>query len=65
MNVTGIEFVDDGVQGEYGPFGKVVARLDVRGMTEAEIVVAKAEMVAHLGAHVRVREVETVGEVTV
>lgn len=58
--MTVIEFVDHGAQGEFGFFGKVVARSDVRGMTAAERAVEVAEMRAIVGEHVVAVEVEEV-----
>lgn len=60
MTVEVIEFVDYGVQGEYGFFGKIVAKLDVVGMPtdmqEREI----EAMQEILGWHVMPRVVERV-----
>ena len=50
--IVGIHYVDYGVAGEYGIFGKVVARSDVRGMTEEEIELEKREMIGILGGHI-------------
>jgi len=57
-NVISIEYIDH--SDEYGPFGKRVARSDVRDMTEAQIAVEKAEMLAQFGPTVNAVEVEEV-----
>jgi len=59
-NVIEIEYVDFGAQGEYGLWGKVVARSIVTGWTPAEIEAEKAQMRAILGDHIHAREVEIV-----
>jgi hypothetical protein len=59
--ITIIEYVDYGVHGEYGFFGKVVATSDVRGRTVAEITKEIAEMKRDLGDHIDTRIVEEVG----
>jgi hypothetical protein len=61
MTIAAIEYVDYGVAGEYGIFGKVVARSDVRGMTEAQRVVEIREMRYELGSHIVARVIEEVG----
>lgn len=58
MTVTTIEFVD--TSEEYGFFGKVVARSDVRGMTSAEIEAETTEMLSIVGDHCSARYVEEV-----
>ncbi len=58
-----VEFVDHGVAGEFGIFGKVVARTEVRGMTEAEIVAEVAEMHAIVGEHCTAVFVEEIAAV--
>jgi hypothetical protein len=58
--VTAIEFVDHGVQGEYGMFGKRVAKLDTIGMTEEMIAMEIEAMKAILGDHVAVIEIEEI-----
>jgi len=51
-NYVEIDYVDYGVQGEYGFFGKVVAKSILAGpKTEAEIAKEIAEMKADLGDH--------------
>jgi len=60
MTVVSIEFVDYGAQGEYGLFGKVVAKLDVTDMTVEESVRQVGIMQGILGGHVVTREVEEV-----
>jgi len=60
MTTERIEFVDHGVQGEFGFFGKVVAASDVRGMSEAEIEAEIAAMKAEIGDHVIARRVEQI-----
>lgn len=60
MNVVAIEYVDYGAQGEYGFFGKVVARSIVESMSRAEIDKEKAEMVEILGATVQAVEIESI-----
>jgi hypothetical protein len=60
MTVVRIEYVDHGVAGEYGFFGKRVAASDVRGMTAAEREREVAEMKAIVGEHVHAVEVEEV-----
>lgn len=52
MTVEVIEFVDYGAQGEYGFFGKVVAKLDVVGMSDDVREREVAEMRRVLGDHV-------------
>lgn len=63
MTVTRIEYVDYGVNGEHGFFGKRVAASDVAGMTDAEIEREVAEMREIFGDHVVAVTVETVGDV--
>jgi hypothetical protein len=61
MTVLYIEFVDHGTyDGEYGFFGKVVARSDVRGMIVAEIEAEIKAMRRIVGQHVIARAVEEV-----
>lgn len=55
-----IEFVEHEGAGAEAFFGKVVARTEVTGMTEAEVAVEVAEMLAIVGVHCAVVEVETV-----
>lgn len=57
MSVVEIEYVDYGAQGEYGFFGKVIARSDVRGMSNAEIAAEIRAMREALGEHVGTREI--------
>ena len=59
-NVIEIEYVDFGAQGEYGLWGKVVARSIVTGWTPEEIEIEKAQMREILGDHVLTREVEII-----
>ena len=47
-----IDYVDYGVQGEYGFFGKVVARSYVGDLTEAEISKEISEVMELMGRHV-------------
>lgn len=61
MTIERIDYIDHGVAGEYGFFGKKVASSDVRGMTGTEIGAEIREMTALLGDHVVAVEVETVG----
>lgn len=63
MTIVEIHYVDHGVQGEYGFFGKTVAKSEVAGMTATEIEAEKAEMIAELGDHISAVEVELVGAV--
>jgi hypothetical protein len=58
--IVTVEFVDHGVHGEYGIFGKVVARTEVRGMTETERATEIAEMHAIVGTHTAIVEVEEI-----
>jgi hypothetical protein len=60
MTIVAIEYVDYGVAGEHGVFGKVVARSDVRGMTEAQRIVEIREMRHELGDHIMPRVIEEV-----
>lgn len=60
MNIIEIEYVDHGAQGEYGFFGKIVARSNVRGLSMDEIAVEVEGMRDLLGHHVAVRPVEEV-----
>ena len=55
-----IEFVDYGIAGEYGFFGKIVARSDIRGMSAEEIEAEIAEMTEMYGDHIAARMVERV-----
>lgn len=57
-NVVTIEYVDYDEQ--YGMFGKVVARSDVRGYSPDRIEREKRDMVRILGGHVACREVEDI-----
>ncbi len=59
MTVT-IEFIDHGVQGEYGFSGKTIARSDVRGMCELEIHAEIQAMRDILGYHVQAIRIEEV-----
>lgn len=59
-----IEFVDYGAQGEYGFFGKVVARSDVRGFTAEQVAAEIAAVKEIVGEHVRAIEVEQVAGLT-
>ena len=59
MTTAIVEYVDY-VCGEYGLFGKVVARSDVRGFTEDEVAGEIVAMKAVLGEHVDDRVVEEV-----
>lgn len=52
MECIRIDYVDYGVNGEYGFFGKIVAKSDVSSLTEAEISKEISEMVEILGSHV-------------
>lgn len=61
MAVTAVEFIDYGVAGEYGFFGKVVAKTDVIGMTESEVEAEVAAMLVIVGDHCVAVKVETVG----
>jgi hypothetical protein len=66
MNIVQIDYVDPGVQGEYGPFGKVIATSNVRGLGEEEISEEIRQMTHILGAHihaVRVEEIPAFGGV--
>jgi hypothetical protein len=60
MTIVEIEYRDYGTCGEYGMFGKVVARSDVSGMTKAEVDAEKVEMRTILGSHVVAIEVEVI-----
>jgi hypothetical protein len=60
MKVVEIRYIDYGVAGEYGMFGKCVARSDVRGMTTEQIRAEKCEMKRELGQHIVPIEVEEV-----
>jgi hypothetical protein len=61
MTVVAIEYVDYGAQGEYGFFGKVVARsTEVREFTEEQIEKEIAEMKAMIGSHIQAVRVEEV-----
>lgn len=55
-----IEYVDYGAQGEYGFFGKRVARSIVRGYSEAQIIVEIEAMKVILGNHVSAIRVEEI-----
>jgi hypothetical protein len=55
-----IEYVDHGAQDEYGFFGKVIARSDVRGFSQAEIDAEIAAMRRIVGEHVSTRYVEEI-----
>lgn len=61
MKVITVEYVDYGVRGEYGMFGKIVARSDVRGKTADEIAREVRYMRGILGEHVSAVYVEEVG----
>lgn len=64
MTVIEIEYIDHGTYiGEYGFFGKRVARSIVAGMSEAEIKDEVTEMKTILGDHVVAVEVELIGAV--
>lgn len=60
MTNTTIEFIDYGAQGEYGFFGKVVAKLDTSGLTQAEIDEEIAAMRREHGNYLGVRTSEIV-----
>ena len=60
MTVVAIEFRDHGAQGEYGFFGKTVAKLDTIGMTDDVIAMEVEAMKTILGEHVAVVEIEEV-----
>lgn len=62
-HIVTVEFVDHGVHGEFGIFGKVIARTDVRGMTEAEREAEVAEMFEIVGAHCTAVFVEEVAAI--
>lgn len=55
-----IEYVDYGVQGEYGFFGKVVARTTGVDCCEEEIAHEIDQMKAMMGDHIVGRIVETI-----
>lgn len=63
-HITKVEFVDYGVHGEYGSFGKVIASTTVpSGDTPAEVAERKAEIAeVHriVGEHCGVRYVEVI-----
>ena len=52
MTTIKIEYIDHGVNGEYGFFGKKVAGSHVAGMNDAEIEAEIKEMKGILGEHV-------------
>lgn len=56
-HIVRLDYVDYGVNGEYGFFGKTVAHSDVRGMSAAEMLEEARDMRAMLGNHVVVVEV--------
>lgn len=60
--IVGYEIVDYGAQGEYGMLGKVVARLDVRGMSPSVAESELADLLSEFGGPgvVEAREVEEV-----
>jgi hypothetical protein len=58
--VTRIDYVDNGVQDEYGFFGKVVASSDVSRMDHEDILDEVAAMTEILGSHVVAVRVERV-----
>jgi hypothetical protein len=58
--VTRIDYVDNGVQDEYGFFGKVVASSDVSQMDMQDIFDEIEEMKSILGSHVVAIRVERV-----
>lgn len=62
--ITRVDFVDYGVQGEYGLFGKVVASSDVHEMDHEDILDEIAAMTEILGSHVVAVRVERVPAVT-
>jgi len=64
MTVIEIEYRDYGAQGEYGLWGKTVARSIVRGWTPEQIAVEVAEMLAELGSHIAPVVIEEVGPTT-
>jgi len=60
--VVQIEFVDYGINmREYGMFGKVVAKLDIRNLDPVEVEREVADMKKELGDHIVTREVEWIG----
>ena len=59
-SIVRIDYVDPGVNDEYGPFGKVVASSDVRGLPPVAISEEIAAMTEILGSHVVAVEVEEV-----
>jgi len=61
MNIVEIEVVD--YSPEYGFFGKVIGRSDVRGMTAEERQAERDYWRAIAGDHVGFRDVEVVGDV--
>lgn len=60
MTVETIEYIDYGISGEYGWFGKVVAKSDVVGKDEEAIKQEIKGMLKILGGHVCPIRVERV-----
>jgi hypothetical protein len=58
--VTRIDYVDNGVQGEYGFFGKVVASSDVSQMDLQDMLDEIAAMTEILGSHVVAVRIERI-----
>lgn len=63
-NVVWIDYVDPGVQGEYGFFGSRVANSYVRGLSEAERAAEREAMLDIVGRHCVAVEVEEVPAVS-
>lgn len=62
MTIVEIEFIDYGVGEEYDFLGKVIARLDVRGMDAATRCREIREMHALVGEHCATVAVEEIPE---
>jgi len=58
--MTRIDYVDNGVQGEYGFFGKVVASSDVHEMDLEDMLDEIAAMKEILGSHVVAIRIERI-----
>lgn len=59
-NIVKVDYVDHGVQNEYGPFGKVIASSDVRGWPEDEISLEISLMRTILGSHIVAVQIEEI-----
>jgi hypothetical protein len=55
-----VDYVDYGVQNEYGWFGKVVVRSDIQGMSDDEISKEISEVKALFGWHLSAIKIEEV-----